>query len=396
MTATVAEAPTQPRTADAPAAVAHNAIVPALDGLRGLAVSLAVFFHLRPDLLPGGWLAMSMFFPLSGFLITRLLLTEWGRTDTISLKQFWVRRARRLLPALYALLLVLAIVLVTHGLWDAGGRGATLSSLLYVNNWWQLGHAADYWARFSGTPSPFEHLWSLGVEEQFYLVWPLLVFAAVRWSRRPLRAVGILAATIMVIGVAYGLAIGHLAGGSMTDQYYNTVVRAAELLAGSALAVWMVARPATATSARVRHTLDVAAILALSITLLANLKLDDYGEWFMNIGGMFITGVGSVIVIASAMRGGHVTKLLDLRVLQWMGTRCYSVYLWHWPIIVFVNSESTNLTGWALFVLRVGIMLAAVVLSFWLVEEPFRRWMRPRDAWARAQRAVPAVAGARA
>src|SRR5581483_186633 len=249
-------------------------LVPALDGVRGVAVGLVVLFHLRPDLLPGGWVGMSIFFSLSGFLITRLLLTEVQRDGTVSLRRFWIRRARRLLPALYALLAAVAVVLVVHGTWTARVRGATWSSLLYVNNWWQLHHATDYWAQFDTTRPPFEHLWSLSVEEQFYVAWPLVVFAATRWARRPLAAIGVAATVITVWGVAFGLAMAHFGWGGMTAQYYNTFVRAAELLAGGLLAVVLAARPDLWSTARARRHLDLIACVLLAVLVGVSVVLD--------------------------------------------------------------------------------------------------------------------------
>jgi len=348
-------------------------LVPALDGVRGVAVGLVVLFHLRPDLLPGGWVGMSIFFSLSGFLITRLLLTEVQRDGTVSLRRFWIRRARRLLPALYALLAAVAVVLVVHGTWTARVRGATWSSLLYVNNWWQLHHATDYWAQFDTTRPPFEHLWSLSVEEQFYVAWPLVVFAATRWARRPLAAIGVAATVITVWGVAFGLAMAHFGWGGMTAQYYNTFVRAAELLAGGLLAVVLAARPDLWSTARARRHLDLIACVLLAVLVGVSVVLDGAGARFVADGGMFAAGVATVVVIAAALRGGVVASLLGLRPLRWMGTRCYSLYLWHWPVIVLVTPANCGLEGWALALFRTGLIVAASVLSFWLVEEPIRR-----------------------
>jgi peptidoglycan/LPS O-acetylase OafA/YrhL len=348
-----------------------------------VAVTLVVVFHLRPDLVPGGWVGMSVFFPLSGFLITRLLLAELGRERQISLRQFWSRRARRLLPALYALLACVGIVLVINGMWTATEQGATWSSVLYVNNWWQLHGATDYWAQF-GAPSAFEHLWSLSVEEQFYIVWPLLVCAAARWARRPLETILRMCVVLAGAGVLYGLAISRAGWGGMTDQYYNSVVRSAELLAGSALAAWLAARPDRVASDRNRPLLGVVACGLLVVLCGLALTLDGTSEQFVADGGMFLSGLATVVIILSALGRGPVTTVLSWAPLRWMGTRCYSLYLWHWPIIVLVTTTNTGLRGWSLTFLRTALIGAAVVLSYWLVEERFRRRRRP--AWAHAAR----------
>ena len=367
------------------AAPASTTTVPALDGVRGVAVTLVVVFHLRPDLVPGGWVGMSVFFPLSGFLITRLLLNELERASQISLRNFWARRARRLLPALYVLLACVGVVLVVHGMWDATERGATWSSVFYVNNWWQLHGATDYWAQFS-TPSAFEHLWSLSVEEQFYIVWPLLVFAAARWARRPLETIFAMTIGIALIGVVYGLTISRAGWGGMTDQYYNSFVRSAELLSGSALAVWLAARPTHSADrlVRGRGAFDIAACGLLAILCGLALTLDGTADQFVADGGMFLCGLATVVIIASALGHGPIASVLSLTPLRWMGTRCYSLYLWHWPIIVLVTVQNTGLRGWSLTALRTALIGATTVLSYWLVEERFRRRRRP--AWAHAAR----------
>lgn len=374
---------TRPRTDTRASTTPNPKTIPALDGVRGVAVTLVVVFHLRPDLVPGGWVGMSVFFPLSGFLITRLLLAELARNRQISLRQFWSRRARRLLPALYALLACVGIVLVIKGMWNSTEQGATWSSLFYVNNWWQLHGSTDYWSQF-GAPSVFEHLWSLSVEEQFYIVWPLLVFAAARWARRPLDTIFGMCVGIAGIGVMYGLMISRAGWGGMTDQYYNSLVRSAELLAGSALAVWLAARPEQTTGRRARGALDLAACMFLLVLCGLALTLDGTSDQFVADGGMFLSGVATVVIIASALGRGPVSTVLSWTPLRWMGTRCYSLYLWHWPIIVLVTTTNTGLRGWALTFLRTALIGAAVVLSYWLVEERFRRRRRP--AWAHAAR----------
>jgi peptidoglycan/LPS O-acetylase OafA/YrhL len=341
----------------------------ALDGVRALAIVAVVAFHFAPGAVPGGWMGMSIFFPLSGFLVTRMLLRDREASGRVRLGRFWERRARRLLPALFVMLAVTSALVVVRDGWSADDTGAVLSAVFYVNNWWQLAQSIDYWAAFSGAASPFEHLWSLSVEEQFYLVWPPVIALMVWRARRPLRAVGLAALTIALAGAAWGLWLGA-AGRSMTAIYYHTGVRAGELLAGAALAVAHHARPGWF---RPSTLLQVAAGVVLAIDLGLWLRLDAGADDLVAHGGMFLVGLGTCVVIAASLTGGSVGEALSVPVVVWLGTRCYGLYLWHWPVAVFVDERSAGVDGLLLALLRVAITLAATVLSWWWVETPWRR-----------------------
>lgn len=363
----------------------RSAQITALDGIRGIAVGLVVWLHLRAQQMPGGWVGMSVFFPLSGFLMTRLILNERSHTGGhVGLRRFWWRRARRLLPAHYVMLAAVVALLIVGGTWAASDRGAVVSSLLYSNNWWQLAHSVDYWSEFSGRLSPFEHLWSLSVEEQFYVLWPTIAVVVLKYARRPLRAVGCVACGLSVVGFAYGLAITRLGWGSTTDVYYNTGVRGAELLAGSALAVLFAARPTLWSTQWARTALDLGAGASLTVIAVLALRLDGAASRFIADGGMFATGLATVLIISAAVRGGAVEALLSSTPLRWLGTRCYSLYLWHWPIIALVTRESSGFSGWWLTSVQLALMSAATVVSYRLVEDPFRRGVRSSMAsWSR-------------
>lgn len=343
--------------------------LPALDGVRALAIVAVVAFHFAPDAVPGGWMGMSIFFPLSGFLVTRMLLRDREASGRVRLRRFWERRARRLLPALFVMLVATSAMVVLRDGWSADDTGAVLSAVFYVNNWWQLAQSVDYWAAFSGAASPFEHLWSLSVEEQFYLLWPLVISLVVWRAGRPIRAVGAAAVAIALAGCAWGLWLGD-AGRSMTAIYYHTGVRAGELLAGAALAVLHHARSGWF---RPSTMLQVAAGAVLAVDLGLWLRLDAGADDLVARGGMFLVGLGTCVVIAASLTGGSVGDALSVPVVVWLGTRCYGLYLWHWPVAVFVDERSTGLDGVALGFLRVAITLAATVLSWWWVETPWRR-----------------------
>jgi peptidoglycan/LPS O-acetylase OafA/YrhL len=344
------------------------AVIPALDGVRGLAIASVMWFHLAPRQAPGGWMGMSVFFPLSGFLVTRVMLQQRARTGRVDVAGFYGRRARRLLPALYVLLIVVLAWSAVSGRWTTDDLRAALSAVFYVNNWWQLHHTVDYWALFRSGASPFEHLWSLSVEEQFYLVWPLLAWVATA-TRRPHRNLAVVAATLSLAGCALGVWLGHR-GVSMTGIYYHTVVRGGELMAGAALAVVIAAKPALL--AHRRAWLEGMAMATLGGMVIVWCRLDASAAHFVARGGMFVTGIGTCIIIAAALAPGILTDWLSCRPLRWLGTRCYGLYLWHWPVVVLVNERSIDLHGSLLLVVRLALTLAATVPSFWWVEQRFR------------------------
>ena len=353
-----------------------------LDGLRGFALALMVWFHFRSGEMPGGWVGICVFFPLSGFLITRLLLEELDRTSTVSLRAFWVRRARRLLPALFAVLALAAPIAVVAGVSAHEVGGAVWSTLLYCNNWWQLSQDTNYWAQLTGDVAPFEHLWSLSVEEQFYFVWPLVVLAVWTLSRRPRRALLAVCAVVITAGVVLGFIGGP--GSDVTVVYYNTLVRSAEILAGAALAVVVTARPEWFSRPRLRPVADAAGWFAVGFVLLVGMTLTGTRTGFIENGGMFAAAVAGCIAIVGCLAGGTLTRAMDWSVLRWLGTRSYGIYLWHWPIFVLVTEEAVGYDGWWLTGIHVGLTTACAVLSYWLVEEPWRT--------RRAKRPVPVVA----
>ena len=354
-----------------------------LDGLRGFALALMVWFHFRAGDMPGGWIGICVFFPLSGFLITRLLLEELDRTSTVSLRAFWVRRARRLLPALFALLALGAPAAVLGGVSPNEVGGAVWSTLLYANNWWQLTQDTNYWAQLTGDVAPFEHLWSLSVEEQFYFVWPLVVLAVWTISQRPRRALLGVCIAVMVVGVV----LGFSGTPDVTFVYYNTLVRSAEILAGASLAIVVSARPHWFTRPSMARTADIAGWLAVGFVLLVGMTLSGIRTGFIENGGMFVAAIAGCVAIVGCLAGGSLTRVMEWSVLRWLGTRSYGIYLWHWPIFVLVTEESVGFDGWWLTGIHVGLTTACSVLSYWLVEEPWRT--------RRARRATPAAAGTR-
>jgi peptidoglycan/LPS O-acetylase OafA/YrhL len=347
-----------------------------LDGLRGFALFLVLWFHFRSGEMRGGWVGICVFFPLSGFLITRLLVAELSKTSSLDFGGFWSRRARRLLPGLIAMLAVMPAVAWASGFSAHEVIGAVWSTLAYVNNWWQLAQHADYWAQFAGKVSPFEHLWSLSVEEQFYVVWPIVVFATWKLARRPHRALLMLCLGVAAFGVVLGLV---RPAADSTFVYYNTLVRSAEILVGAAIAVVVDARPAWLQRTRVSAVADVAGWVGLGVVLLIAIVLDDSAT-FIDRGGMFVASLAGCASIIGCLANGSLANALEWPVVKWLGTRSYGLYLWHWPIFVVVTRESVGLEGWSLTVVHAGLTVACAVLSHWLVEERWRAHRRPVPA----------------
>ena len=344
--------------------------VPALDGLRGLAVAAVLFFHGGFSWATGGFLGVSTFFTLSGFLITTLLLAEHERHDQIRLRGFWTRRFRRLTPAS---LLCLDGVVVFGALVATSAQLETLrvevlAALAQVANW-QLIAAGTSYADIFTAPSPVQHFWSLAIEAQFYLLFPLTMVGLVALGRRtgnPLRGV----AVGLSVALAGSLLATFLLQGAATDRiYYGTDTRAAELTIGALLAVALHGRRLSRT---VGSALAWLGLVALGMTLLlwSVVQLDD--GWLYR-GGLAAFAVVSAAIIAGALQEqGPLRAALSWEPLRRLGLISYGVYLFHWPIFLWLTPERTGLGQWPLFGLRVAATLAAAATSFLLLERPFQ------------------------
>jgi peptidoglycan/LPS O-acetylase OafA/YrhL len=382
-------APEAAVAADAEPGLAHE---PALDGLRGVAVAAVVAFHLGH--LEGGFLGVDLFFVLSGFLITSLLLTEARWRGRVDLRRFWARRARRLLPALLVMLVGVAVLLMAF---TPDGdrprfRGDALATLGYAANWERLAGDLTYWDIFT-QPSPLAHTWSLAIEEQFYLLWPLVALAVWRWrprsgaSHRARRlgaiAVGAALTSLVLLGLTYSPV-------DTSRAYFGTDTRIGATLGGAALATVVAGR--ARRQGRPSAALDVAAALALVVIGWSLATVDGQGAWYYR-GGLGILILASLVVIGATTGGppGLVARVLSWRPLCLLGIVSYGVYLWHWPVIVYATEERLGVGGWRLDAIRILVTLGVAILSYRLVERPIRRgtWRRPRVRWA-----WPATAGA--
>jgi peptidoglycan/LPS O-acetylase OafA/YrhL len=391
--------------------------LPGIDGVRALAVLAVVVYHANHDWLPGGYLGVEVFFVISGYLITLLLLGEHERTRRIDIQGFWIRRARRLLPALVLMMAIIAVYLTAfYPAAREQSRGDFLAGLLYSSNWYQLVVGQGYGAGEAFVP--MRHLWSLAVEEQFYLVWPVVMVAVL--SRR--RYLPDLAKRFFLVAVLLAVAMGVLyrpgvvpaCGGESTNGlvtvlgrcinvneflYLGSISRAGGLLLGAGFAlVW---RPAAIMRGAMRDggaALGVVAIVALGGLgwLAATLHLIEqgvYNAWLFR-GGFLLAGVLTLAVIAAVThQRSFAGPVLGNPVLRWLGTRSYGFYLFHWPIFqMFRKQADIGLTP-TQFAVATAISIAVSELSFRLVEMPVRqgRFGAVASAWRRDTSSLIAV-----
>ncbi len=368
--------------------------VPALDGLRAVAVAAVMAYHLNLAGSRGGYLGVDVFFVLSGFLITSLLVDEQARTTRINLLGFWARRARRLFPALFLLLgaLSLYVALGGPGINVGTFRGDALATLFYVANWHLIAVHSSYFAQFSA-PSPLEHAWSLGIEEQFYIVWPLLLLAFAKAGGQRRRAVAMASTAVLAVASAIDMAVMACGATNVSRAYYGTDARAFELMVGALLAfILSGARRATPDQARRAGRAGMVAAAAVAVGCVT---LGGPPRWMFD-GGFLAFDVLVAVVIVSIAWAGHgvVNTVLSTRPLRWVGRISYGLYLWHWPVIVVLSAQSTGLRPWLVDVVRVALTFTLATVSYYVVEQPIRHHGLP--GWRRllAPAAVLATAGA--
>ena len=357
--------------------------VKGLDGLRGLAVIAVVLYHFFPSLLPGGYLGVDLFFVLSGFLITSLLVREFRTSGTISLKDFWVRRFRRILPAAVSVLVMCtALVAWIGGDLAVGLRQQFLGTLFFVNNWTQIATSQSYFA--DNEIQVFAHYWSLAVEEQFYVIWPLLITGVFLISRRKPRRLPILVAAVLAIGSAVAMALLYVPGEDPTRVYYGTDTHAFGLLTGAVLSLLMTSTKSdpqadswAATGkaeSRIAGIIGTVALIGYGAQLF--LMPDDAEITYR--GGLFLTSVLGVLMVWGVVREyGPMTPLFRTKVMRWFGQRSFSLYLWHWPVIMMLKAlfegNQNSDKSWILGLVAVPISLLLSEISYQFIENPFRR-----------------------
>ncbi|HEX3738048.1 MAG TPA: acyltransferase family protein [Solirubrobacterales bacterium] len=374
----------------------HFPYMPGIDAMRAVAV-LAVFgYHAGLDWLPGGFLGVDVFFVISGYLITSLLLREFRSTDHIELGRFWLRRARRLLPAVGVLI---AVAMIVSAIAEPAKidqiRGDALASLFYFANWHFIFAHTSYFEQF-GRPSLFTHLWSLSVEEQFYLFWPLIFAAGMKLFGRRRLLLGVLAGAIGSVVLAWIL---FDPGHDASRVYYGTDTHAVGLLAGVALAlIW------SPTELRVHKSfgplvgpiLDALGVIALGYLILCFVHVHDYDLALWHGGYLWIAIATALLLAALAHPAARLGGMLGRPALLWLGLRSYSFYLWHWPVLVMTRpGVDIDLPRGILIPLQLLLCLVLADLSYRFVELPFSgkaKLPKMPDGWLRIARPALLVA----
>ncbi|HKR70036.1 MAG TPA: acyltransferase family protein [Streptosporangiaceae bacterium] len=378
--------------------------MPGLDGLRAIAVLAVIAFHEQFPWAPGGLLGVGVFFTLSGYLITSILVSQWSAIGTIKLGNFWLHRARRLLPALFVMLAIVTawVTLADRGRLDSL-RGEVGAAAGYFSNWYNIVQNQSYFARFA-PPGPLDHLWSLAVEEQFYLLWPLLLIGGLLLLRKWHAATAwlVLPTGLAAAGSAAAMVLLYHPAIDPTRVYEGTDTRAFGLLIGAMLALaWPSENkreagngPGKASRLVLRIGLDVLGVAGLAVIGVMVWKVGQYSP-FAYRGGLVLLSVATVAVVAAtAYPASVVGTALGWRPLRWIGVRSYGIYLWHYPVIVLTTPANTK-PSLTMVALQVAASILLAALSWKLVEEPIRHgaigraWGKVRAAgWRRALRQV--------
>jgi len=385
--------------------------IPALDGVRAIGIILVLFLHGGFGWAGGGFFGVDVFFVLSGFLITGLLISEFRQNLHIGLKRFWGHRVRRLVPALLAMLAGVAIYGVFFAPADTVGqlRSDAVATLLYGNNWHLISGGTGYFSDLN-TPRPLLHTWSLSIEEQFYLVWPLVVLAVLHWTRslRVLLTMTVVGALASAIAMAY---LFH-AGSGESRAYYGTDTRAQALLIGAALAIVLAHPIARRGGHAVQSERTTSLVRSFQLTPLARGTLvalggiglavvawmsvtDNSATAWIYRGGFALIALATAAVVAcvALVPSSPWARALSLRPVRYVGAISYGLYLYHLPIFVFLDNARTGLVGWPLFVLRGAVSFAVAAISFHFLEMPIRRGaLRGWRAWAATPLAVGGTA----
>ena len=352
----------------------NHRYIAGLDGLRAFAVLAVVAYHFNFSWAAGGFLGVDVFFVISGYLITSNILTLQESEINFSLREFWIRRIRRLLPAAYVMIIAVFVwTMIFKPEMVATVKCDAASSIVYASNWWYIFHKVSYFNSF-GSPSPLKNLWSLAVEEQFYIVWPIILITGLKVFKKREKLSNIVFMAALCSAIL--MAILYKPGADPSRVYYGTDTRAFELLIGSWLAIVypMKRLYSKKKSIKQRSMLNITSTITFAIFIISVIFVNEY-QTFLYRGGMLLISLNAAILIACACHpSSYLGRLLSWKPLSWLGKRSYGVYLWHYPIIVLSTPvyEIGNPSYW-----RVGLQLVITIIiaeiSYRFIEMPIRK-----------------------
>lgn len=346
--------------------------MPGLDGVRAVAVIAIIIYHLNPQWLSGGFLGVDTFFVISGYLITSLLLTEYHNTGKIKLMSFWLRRVKRLIPAVLFLVMgviVLSLIFMPTEIQKV--RADSIAAIFYVSNWWYIMKNVDYFEQFA--VQPLKHLWSLAIEEQFYLVFPIVLLSLFSFIRR-LKSIRIIFLILLVISMI-AMMVLYVPNENVARVYFGTDTRIQTLLMGVLLAlVWPPFQLKAKVNRQMRTMIDTAGVVGLAILFIC-FKFVSETNSILYYGGFFLISTVTLLVIASSVHpSGYFAKFLGNKVFTFIGSRSYSLYLWHYPIIVLIHHQFVQgQIPPLVYVVEILLMVLMAEFSYKFIEQPFRK-----------------------
>ena len=353
--------------------------LPSIDSLRAIAVIAVIIYHIDANYLPGGFLGVDLFFVLSGYLISSLIIKEYKSTGTVNLYNFYVRRARRLLPAVYFMItVVLIIITLFNGVLLKKSYLDALFGYIYSSNWWYIFHKLDYFDSF-GSQSPFKHLWSLAIEEQFYMFFPLIFLIFNRKSKSNnsnsklnKNFIYVVLSLILVSLIAHILLFDI---NNINRIYFGTDTRAFSLLVGVVGAIlYPMDRLSERTTKKDNMIYSIVSLVSILVLIGIMINTSEYNTWLYRGGFLLVAIIGLIIIISSGRQYTFMSKLLSFKPLVFIGKISYSLYLWHFPILV-VTTPVSEIGNPNLFYVTLRIILIFLVAtgSYMFVETPIRK-----------------------
>ena len=353
--------------------------LPSIDSLRALAVLAVIIYHVDVNYLPGGFLGVDLFFVLSGYLISSLIIKEFRKTGTVNLYNFYIRRARRLLPAVYFMITVGLVVMVLFN--EVLLRKSHLDAIfgyIYSSNWWYIFHKLDYFDSF-GAQSPFKHLWSLAIEEQFYMIFPLL-FLLVNGKKKSKDGTYKLNKNFLyvVLGLILVSLIAHILLfdiNNISRIYFGTDTRAFSLLVGVVGAIlYPMERLHSKVTPQQNMIYSILSLVSIAGLITVMIYTSEYNTWLYRGGFLLVAILGLIVIISSGKQHTLMSKLLSFKPIVFIGKISYSLYLWHFPVLVLTTPVSEIGNPNIFFViLRIVLTFAVAIVSYVFVETPIRK-----------------------